>query len=51
MLEELAKSPPNIILKYLIPVEDFNHLDFLVAYNAKQVLYEPLRMAFKPYED
>lgn len=51
MVEELSKSLPNIILKYLVPVEDFNHLDYLLAYNAKQMIHDPLHIAFKPYED
>ncbi|KAL7636400.1 UNVERIFIED_CONTAM: hypothetical protein RMT77_013175 [Armadillidium vulgare] len=38
----VARDLPNVALNYRVPQEDFNHLDFLHAVTAKEVLYNRL---------
>ncbi|CAH0547946.1 unnamed protein product [Brassicogethes aeneus] len=38
-VEYLATKLPNLVLKYLIPYESFNHLDFIVAKDVIPLLY------------
>ncbi|XP_050293418.1 lipase 1-like [Anthonomus grandis grandis] len=50
MNNELSRTFPNVILKYQIPVEGWNHLDYLLAYNAKEILYDRIDDVFKQCE-
>lgn len=51
MIEEFTKTLPNIVLKYEVQLDGWTHVDYIVAYNAKAVVYEPLYALFKQYEN
>lgn len=50
MIEEFTKTLPNIVLKHQVEIDGWNHIDYIVAYNAKKMIYEPLYELFKQYE-
>ncbi|XP_066249786.1 lipase 3-like isoform X2 [Euwallacea similis] len=50
MVQEFSKRLPNIVLKYEVKVPDWNHLDFILAANIKEVIHDPLYELFKRYE-
>lgn len=39
-IERLSKILPNVVKKKMVPHKKFNHLDFLVATDAKALLYD-----------
>ncbi|XP_023310249.1 lipase 3-like [Anoplophora glabripennis] len=39
---ELSKLLPNVAMIYEVPHENFNHIDYLFAHNAKDLIYEPV---------
>ncbi|XP_030762587.1 lipase 3-like [Sitophilus oryzae] len=52
MIDEFVKVLPNIELVYKAPEENFNHLDYILAYNAKEIINDVLLdKVFKKYMD
>lgn len=49
MAEEVFKYIPNIVLKYQVPVLGWNHLDYLLAYNAKMVINDKIEEVFQGF--
>ncbi|XP_069681265.1 lipase 3-like [Periplaneta americana] len=48
-VEALASKLPNLVDKYNIPFDKFNHLDFLWAMNASTLVYERVIELFRNY--
>lgn len=48
-IDHLGSKLENLVGKFKIP--DFNHLDFVLAMNAKGLLYEGLIHAMSKYRD
>jgi len=41
-VEQLASKLPNLLQQYLVPLSDFNHLDYLWAIDADTLVYKPI---------
>jgi len=41
-VEQLASKLPNLLQQYLVPLPEFNHLDYLWAINADTLVYKPI---------
>lgn len=39
-VEQLHHELPHAVYKYLVPLEKFNHLDFLWAIDIRELLYD-----------
>ncbi|XP_075230311.1 lipase 1-like [Lycorma delicatula] len=48
-VEELMNRLPNLIRNYTIPSDKFNHMDFLWAKNAKELVYDDMMSIMKNY--
>ncbi|XP_076268394.1 gastric triacylglycerol lipase-like isoform X5 [Rhynchophorus ferrugineus] len=49
MAEEFVKVVPNLVLNYQVPIRGFNHLDFLLAHNIKELVYDKICELFSNY--
>ncbi|XP_066249515.1 lipase 3-like [Euwallacea similis] len=47
---ELFQHLPTVVLKYEVPIDNWNHLDYLLADQAKEVIYDKILEVFKEYE-
>lgn len=49
-VDRLAYSLPKLIGKYLIPVKNWNHIDYLWARNAKALIYDKMVDIMRGYD-
>ncbi len=41
-VDKLARKLPNVKKKYLVPYKNFNHLDYILAIDAKKLLFDDI---------
>ncbi|XP_055375835.1 uncharacterized protein LOC129608376 [Condylostylus longicornis] len=49
-VEKLANSLPKVIDKYLVPMPEFNHLDFVWAVDGKKLLYNRIILNLNKFQ-
>jgi lysosomal acid lipase/cholesteryl ester hydrolase len=49
-VELLHRELPNVALKYLVPMPEFNHMDFVWAINVRSLLYERVFQSMREAE-
>lgn len=49
-VQKLANELPNLIGKFNVEDQQFNHVDFVLAYNVGQTVYKDMLKIMKKYE-
>lgn len=50
-VQRLAKQLPNLVENHLIEMDQFNHVDFVIAKDAKQLLYDTIIANVEKYNE